>query len=157
MKLNVESSDWFVKPEMMGHIWAKETVSLVKEMIEKYVKTPVQKALCKCCLNLDSVDWHYWSQLTKKYIATFRYVVKRIEKDCPVALLHYVNTISGCLKNELTWYLENKCFVEQPEEYYRDYRIYFTSLGMSEEDCVKRFNSYHDGLLDRITAKGWMA
>jgi hypothetical protein len=145
MKLNVESADWFVKPEMMGHIWAKQTVETVKALVAKYAKTNPQKHLAKYCLPLESTDWHAWSQVTKKSLNILRYVLRRLHQQDPVTLLYYVNATQGCLKDELTWYLEDASYnSDYREDYYKSYRYPFIGLGMSEEDCRERFKTYHE-------------
>jgi hypothetical protein len=151
MKLNVEFADWYVKPEMMGHIWAKEMVDLVKKAVGKYGKTTKQKDLINHCFQLNNTDWHYWQlHLSKKFINTFQYVAKRIDKETPLFLLNYVNNRSGCLKNELTWYFEIKAYIDNTEDYFKDiYSPYFMFLGMNEKDCLDRFHRYHQKIIEK--------
>lgn len=152
MKLNVESSDWFTKPEMMGHIWAKEMVEYVKVWYKKNVKTKEQKKLVDFCLSLNSTDWHYWQMsLTKKSLSQLQYVLRRLGKESYVNLLGHLWTTSGCLKDELHWWLELKSYESQHQNCYflNFYYPAYRGLGMSLEDCRERFNKYHTKLKNK--------
>jgi hypothetical protein len=147
MKLNVESSDWFVKPEMLGHTWASQTVALVKELVKKYGKTKLQKEILDFCFSLDNTDWHYWANnISKKYIGQVRYVLRRAGKTSWTGLLYHLNATSGLLKDNLTWYLELQAYRFEFNEYWQSYKVGFRLLGLSERDCLQRYVEYHNRL-----------
>jgi len=151
MKWNVESAEWFVKPEMMGHIWARTTAEQVKAWWTKNVKTTEQKALAEYCLAINSVDWHYWcNHITKKSLSQLQYVLRRLGKESYVNLLDHLNRTSSCLKDKLNWWLEMKSYETEQDEYFK--RIYFPTFnfyGMKLAECQERFHHYHKGLQEK--------
>ncbi len=148
--LLVEDAPWFRKPEMMGHVWSKQTVQLVKDLLAKYVKTGPTLRLANYCLPLQSQDWHAWSQITKKQLNILRYVLRRLHTQSPLELLCYVNVVQGVGKDELTWYLEMASYnSDYREDYFQDYKRAYMGLGMSEPDARQRFTTYHEEILQK--------
>ena len=151
MKFNVETADWYVKPEMAGHTWAKDMVAYFKAWWTRNVRTEEQKALAEYCLQTNSVDWHYWCcYITKKSLSQLQYVLRRLGKESYVNLLSHLNRTSGCLKDELIWWLELKSYETDPNTYFST--IYFPTfgyLGMSRGECIARFYTYHAGLREK--------
>lgn len=149
MKLNVESADWFLTPEMMGHYWAKDQISKVKKLIERYGKTNKQMEVIQFSLDLDSLDWHKWNFISNKYIKRIQYVLRRIGKESWNNLLHHDNLNSGVCKDSLSWYLEIQSYRFEFGDYFKNYRSPFMFLGMSNEDALERFIRYHDDLCEK--------
>jgi len=151
MKLKVESESWFVKPEMMGHVSAKEQVIKVKELASKYAKRNLQKEVLTWSVDLDSTDWHVWHfLLTNKYIDQIRYVLRRVGKAEWLSLLWHHYATSGCLKDSLTRYLELQSYRMQPADYFDSYKVVYMGLGMTEDDCRQRFTEYHEKLANKM-------
>lgn len=146
---NVENADWFNNPIALGHTWAKDTVKLAQSLFNKFKKDKSKQLLFKKLVQTDSQEWHYWSQLTKKYLASISYVLRRIGKVPYLDLLYWLYHQEGLLKSQLTWYLEIKCYQKETKEYLKSYSKDFGSLGLSKKDAQERFNNYHLKLISK--------
>jgi hypothetical protein len=97
----VRKSDWFKKPEMTGHIWAKEKVELIEKEMAKFT-TVKQKSFLKSVFDFNSTDWYYFQvTISKNFVKRVKYVVKRFGKEDNKVLLRYAQMKGGFFNDSL--------------------------------------------------------
>ena len=148
MKYKIVDEDWFEKPSMMGERLATKNFLKIKEIIDKYGKSDIQKEFISYVIR-DSTDWHYWCYMDNRSISQFRYVLRRIDNGDFCELLRHYNENSGLLKGRFNWALEVLSYTYDREAYAKNYVACFGFYGLKKDAAISRMNEYFEKLLER--------
>ena len=156
-----DPNDWYMKPEMMGHRWAIESLDRVEEIINTYSKSKLQKWLITQVWGTPQElksnkewTWHTFSTFyTKKDAMLLQFTLRKLDKykKNMSDLLHDVANKTGVLKNKLIWSLEHLSYVLDREKYKEQYIKDMGWYGMDQKDADERFEEYHKRQLSKGT------
>ena len=143
-----DKTSFYNNPEMVGHRWAIEKVDLIEAMLNKNATSPKQKLLASALFAYDTKEWHYFvNTISKKYINSCSYVLKRANKATPYELYNWYSMKSGLMKTELTHMLEYLSYISKDnEQYFNSYSKAMSFYGLKAGESRERFDKYHKKL-----------
>ena len=137
-----DKKSFYKDRSMMGFIWATEMLDKVNAIVKdpKLNKTKLQKYIIANSFRFDKkVDWHYFAnQLTDKYVAQVKHMLKRLTKQNVLSELHWLGLRTGMLRtplekalNVLAYKLDKKNYIDSTVKTYQWY-------GMKEKASAER-------------------
>jgi hypothetical protein len=151
----VRSVDWYKKPEMMGHNWAKEKVDTIEAAIGKHNVTNFQKYIIANTIDFEQTDWHYFDKWSNKDIRLLAYVLKHSRSKTAYELYRWHEQNSAMWKSDLHHALEYAAYITEPEKFISDNASMYKAYGMPEEDGRKRAEAVVKLLEPKIVKKEW--
>jgi len=145
-KLKNDDESWYNVPQMRGHQWAQRSVDEIERIVNKYSKTKEQRLIIEKIFDFDTTDWHYFANMSKKYLKNVLFVLNNLAKLGPLALLWKYEGRSGMWREDVEKVLHVLAYDDNPEAYVNRYSKQYTWLGMGEEEARERV----EGLV-----KGW--
>lgn len=148
-----KETEWYKEGGMMGFVWAKETLQELEKVINKYNNTKFQKFIIANSIKIDTDDWHYFSNTSKKDVRLLTYVLKHSYDTTEMNLYYWYQKNSSMLKDDTLRALEYAAYKAEPEQFLKDYSRTLGFYGMSPEDAKKRLESYMARLEEKIVKK----
>jgi len=137
-----DKKSFYNKRSMIGHTLASEMLDIANAIVKdpKLNKTKLQKYIIANSFRFDKkVDWHYFAnQLTDKYVAQVKHMLKRLTKQNVLSELHWLGLRTGMLRtplekalNVLAYKLDKKNYIDSTVKTYQWY-------GMKEKAAAER-------------------
>lgn len=127
-----DKKSFYKNRSMMGYIWASEMLDKVNAIVKdpKLNKTKLQKYIISNSFRFDKdLDWHYFAnQLTDKYVAQVKHMLKRLTKQNVLSELNWLGLRTGMLRTPLekalhvlAYKLDKKNYIDSTEKTYQWY------------------------------------
>lgn len=145
----VKSQDWYKKAGMAGYTWAKENYDVLFSL-KSLAKTKRAKQVLKNSVDFSCVNWHYWSNWSRKDISLLKHAIKSFNKgESACSVYYWVDSRHAMWKSDLLRSLELMAYVENQDKYRLDYYKGMKIYGMTRADAFERCDKYMGSLIEK--------
>lgn len=140
-----QKGNWYNKPGMTGHHWAADMLDVANAIVKdpRLNKTKLQKYIIANSFRFDKdLDWHYFvNQLTDKYVAQVKHMLKRLTKQNVLSELHWLGLRTGMLRTPLEKALHVLAYKLDKKNYIKSNVKTYQWYGMKEKEADERAQS----------------
>ena len=143
-----DKKSFYKDRSMAGYIWATEMLDKVNAIVKdpKLNKTKLQKYIIANSFRFDKdLDWHYFvNQLTDKYAAQVKHMLKRLNKQNVLSELHWLVSRTGMIRTPLekslhvlAYKLDKKNYIDSAAKTYQWYGMTTAESNERAKELVK--------------------